>query len=50
MKRCKHTWARRWSDGITGSLVCTGCRKGLLVRVGELAWWGTKRTTEESPL
>lgn len=49
MKRCNHNWARGWSDGVTGRLVCTDCKKGLLVPVSDLAWWGTKRKAEQAP-
>lgn len=46
MKRpCQHDWRRVWSDGRTGSIRCTKCQTGVLVPVGDLAWWGTK--TEE---
>ena len=47
MKRCNHNWTRGWSDGITGHLVCADCKKGLLVPVSDLAWWGTKRKATE---
>jgi hypothetical protein len=40
--KCDHDWRRVWTDGITGLTRCTKCQKGVLVPVGDVAWWGTK--------
>jgi hypothetical protein len=41
-----HQWRKQWSDGITGKIQCDHCETGLLIPVGDLAWWSAKPKKE----